>query len=156
VDRSYRGALLFNICAFTLPAIYGTLSKLWIAKIDSSMVSTAETYVYIGVAVEVINEGLPRAAYKVIGDKSRRTRGERIGISNAMILFQVALGALMSIVICAAAKAFTQSFVPGEVKAESERYVRIGAFSAVFSALDMAVSTATRSLDRYVPQLPTY
>jgi hypothetical protein len=40
---SYYGALLFNICAFTLPAVYGTLSKLWIAKIDSSMVSTAET-----------------------------------------------------------------------------------------------------------------
>jgi hypothetical protein len=104
---------------------------------------------YIGVAVEVINEGLPRAAYKVIGDKSRRTRVQRIGISNAMILFQICLGLFMSVIICAAAKNFTESFVPIEVRGESVKYVRIGAFSAVFSALDVSVSVATRTLDRY-------
>lgn len=116
------------------------------------MVSTAETYVYIGVVVEVINEGLPRAAYKVIGDKSRRTLSERIGISNAMIMFQVALGALLSIIICSAAESFTKSFVPIEVRGESVKYVRISAFSTLFSSLDIAVSVSTRALDR--PDVP--
>lgn len=37
---TYLGSLLFNIGAFALPAIYGTLSKLWIADIDSSRVVT--------------------------------------------------------------------------------------------------------------------
>ena len=150
--HSFHGALLFNALAFMLPAIYNTLSKLWIAKIDSSMLSTAETYIYIGVVVEVINEGLPRAAYKVIGDKTRRTFGQRVGIANAMIIFQVLLGALMSAIICAAAASFTESFVPIEVRGSSVRYVRISAFSTLFSALDVAVSVSTRALDR--PDVP--
>lgn len=37
---TYVGSLLFNLGAFALPAIYGTLSKLWIADIDSSRVVT--------------------------------------------------------------------------------------------------------------------
>ncbi|KAI4620646.1 uncharacterized protein J4E87_006971 [Alternaria ethzedia] len=69
---TYIGALLFNTCAFILPALYSTLSKLWVANIDSSMVVTTDTYTYIGVVAEVLNEGLPRAAYLVIGDKSSR------------------------------------------------------------------------------------
>ena len=40
-DR-YAGALLFNFAAFILPALYGTLSKLWVANIDSSLVVTTE------------------------------------------------------------------------------------------------------------------
>jgi hypothetical protein len=59
---SYTGTLLFNIGAFVLPALYGTLSKLWVANIDSSMVATTDAYTYIGVIAEVLNEGLPRAA----------------------------------------------------------------------------------------------
>lgn len=41
-DR-YPGALLFNMAAFLLPAVYSTLSKLWVARIDSSMVVTTES-----------------------------------------------------------------------------------------------------------------
>ncbi|KAK6422619.1 hypothetical protein LTR95_016652 [Oleoguttula sp. CCFEE 5521] len=55
----YTGALLFNIGAFVLPALYGTLSKLWVANIDSSLVVTTDAYTYIGVVAEVLNEGLP-------------------------------------------------------------------------------------------------
>lgn len=42
---TYLGSLLFNIGAFALPAIYGTLSKLWIADIDSSRVVTTGKHV---------------------------------------------------------------------------------------------------------------
>jgi hypothetical protein len=56
-------ALLFNIAAFFLPALYDTLSKLWVASIDSSLVVTTDIYTYIGVIAEVLNEGLPRAAF---------------------------------------------------------------------------------------------
>lgn len=38
----YFGSLSFNLAAFMLPALYGTLSKLWVANIDSSMVVTTE------------------------------------------------------------------------------------------------------------------
>ena len=65
---SYNGALLFNLAAFMLPALYGTLSKLWVANIDSSQVVTTDVYTYIGVIVNVLNDGLLRTAWSVIGD----------------------------------------------------------------------------------------
>lgn len=53
LDRStYLGALSFNIVAFALPALYGTLSKLWIVNIDSSQVVMTDVYTYIGVVAE--------------------------------------------------------------------------------------------------------
>jgi len=40
---SYHGALIFNLCAFLIPAVYGTLSKMWIANIDSSLDASLAT-----------------------------------------------------------------------------------------------------------------
>lgn len=40
----FTGAVLFNAATFLLPAIYGTLAKLWIANIDSSLVATTDVY----------------------------------------------------------------------------------------------------------------
>lgn len=145
---SYPGALLFNICTFILPALYGTLSKLWIAQIDSKMVVTTDTYTYINVVTEVINEGLPRAAFVLIGDRDSRTITSRIKLSNTLIIFQAILGTIMSVVIAASAQSFAKAFVPIEVREESLRYIRISAFSSVFGAVDVAVSAATRALDR--------
>ncbi|ELQ32363.1 hypothetical protein OOU_Y34scaffold01179g4 [Pyricularia oryzae Y34] len=38
--RTYTGALILNLASFILPALYGTLSKLWVANIDSSFIVT--------------------------------------------------------------------------------------------------------------------
>lgn len=134
--------------------MYATLSRLWVAKLDPALVSVTETYTYIGTAVEVVNEGLPRAAYLVIGDRARRSERERVAISYALIFVQCVLGAALSTVICAAAPVFAGAFVPQETRARSVSYVRVGAFSALASALDVAVSFAARALDRpYVPLL---
>ncbi|KAI9037549.1 uncharacterized protein KD926_000197 [Aspergillus affinis] len=59
--------------AFILPAIYGTLVKIWVANIDASLVVTTDVYTYIGTITEVINEGLPRAVWSTIADKEART-----------------------------------------------------------------------------------
>lgn len=114
------------------------------------MVVTTDAYTYISVVTEVINEGLPRAAFVIIGDRDSRTITSRIGLSNTLIIFQAILGTVMSIVIAVFAESFANAFVPVEVRQESLRYIRISAFSAVFSAIDVAVSAATRALDRYV------
>ena len=84
----YFGALLFNLAAFILPALYSTLSKLWVAQIDSSLIVLNDANTYMGVVVEVINEGLPRAAWVVIGNKSARSLSSRIGLTYTLILFQ--------------------------------------------------------------------
>ncbi|KAF2215788.1 hypothetical protein CERZMDRAFT_109658 [Cercospora zeae-maydis SCOH1-5] len=148
----YSGALLFNFCAFILPALYGTLSKLWVANIDRNLVVTTDVYTYIGVVSEVLNEGLPRAAWLIVGDRSNRSLASRLGLTHTLIIFQAVLGLLMSITFAAAAKQFAQVFVPENVREASLTYVRISAFSALASALETSVATATRALDQ--PDVP--
>ncbi|RYP66500.1 hypothetical protein DL771_007760 [Monosporascus sp. 5C6A] len=149
---TYNGALLFNVAAFFLPALYGTLSKLWVANIDASMVVTTDVYTYIGVFAEVLNEGLPRAAWVVVGDGASRTQAERLRLVHTLILFQAALGLLMSVVFAAAAPQLADAFVPAEVRAASLTYVRLSAFSVLASAVVTAAAAGTLALDR--PDVP--
>jgi len=76
-------------------------------------------YTYIGVVAEVLNEGLPRAAWVIIGDKASRTFASRVGLSYTLIIFQIILGTSMSIVFVADATSFAGVFVPIEVRATS-------------------------------------
>ena len=107
---TYSGALLFNLVAFVLPALYSTLSKLWVANIDKSLVVTTDVYTYIGVIAEVLNEGLPRAAWVVIGDKASRSLGHRLGLTHTLIIIQSLLGLIMSIGFVAGARNFAKGF----------------------------------------------
>ena len=150
--QRFPGSLLFNTGAFVLPALYGTLSKLWVANIDASMVVTTDAYTYINTVAEVINEGLPRAAWLIIGDKANRSLTERHRLSYTLILFQSILGLVLSICFVGAAKQFAEAFVPSEVREASLTYVRISAFSALTSAMETAVAAATRALDQ--PDVP--
>ena len=146
------GALLFNTGAFILPALYNTLVKIWIANIDSSHVATTDVYTYIGTIAEVLNEGLPRAVWVTIADKQARSFESRLGLAYTLVIFQAILGIIMSIVFASAAKAFSATFVPHDVQKSSVTYVRISAFSALSSAIEVAVSNATRALDK--PDVP--
>ncbi|KAK0660474.1 hypothetical protein QBC41DRAFT_286436 [Cercophora samala] len=148
----YAGALAFNTASFILPALYGTLSKLWVANINRDMVVTTDVYTYIGVLAEVLNEGLPRAAWVIIGDKSSRSLAARLSLSHTLILFQTILGLVMSLALLGGASTFAKGFVPIEVRDASLTYIRISAFSALSSALETAVASATRALDK--PDVP--
>ncbi|KAL4898831.1 hypothetical protein BDW74DRAFT_164378 [Aspergillus multicolor] len=151
---SYVGALLFNIAAFILPALYSTLVKIWIANIDSSLVVTTDVYTYIGTVAEVLNEGLPRAVWVTIADKEARSFKARLGLAHTLFIFQSILGLIMSIAFAAAARSFSSAFVPHDVREASITYVRISAFSAFSSAIEVAVSNATRALDK--PDVPFF
>lgn len=109
-------------------------------------------YTYIGVVAEVLNEGLPRAAWLVIGDKSSRSVPARIGLCHTLIIFQSILGLIMSIVFVAAAAQTAKAFVPVETRSTSLTYVRVAAFACLSSAIEVAVSNSTRALDR--PDVP--
>jgi Na+-driven multidrug efflux pump len=116
------------------------------------MVVTTDTYTYIGVVAEVLNEGLPRASYLIIGDKSNRSFRKRLQLTHTLIVFQSILGLIMSIGFVAGASTFAKGFVPVEVREASVTYVRISAFSAFSSAVEYAVNTSTRALDK--PDVP--
>ncbi|OQE37162.1 hypothetical protein PENCOP_c010G00307 [Penicillium coprophilum] len=148
----YLGSLLFNLGAFALPALYSTLSKLWVANIDAKQVVTTDIYTYIGVIVEVLNEGLPRSAWLVIGDKSTRTVHSRLNLAYTMILAQTALGTIMTVIFLAASKTLASGFVPVEVQQTSITYVRLSSVQAVTSAIEAALSSSTRALDN--PDVP--
>ena len=109
-------------------------------------------YTYIGVIAEVLNDGLPRAAWLVIGDKSTRTISSRLSISYSMILAQTFLGALMTIIFVAASEKLAGAFVPQEVRTASLTYVRISSVSALSSAMETVVSSCTGALDH--PDVP--
>lgn len=116
------------------------------------MVVTVDVFTYVGVVAEVLNEGLPRASWLIIGDSANRTMSARYSLSFTLIIFQTILGLVMSIVFIGAAKQFAAGFVPVEVRAASLTYVRISAFSALSSAIETAVATSTRALDK--PDVP--
>ena len=148
----YQGSLIFNLGAFFLPALYSTLSKLWIANIDPTQVITTDVYTYIGTVAEVLNEGLPRAAWLVIGDKTTRSMSSRLGLSYTLILFQTVLGAIMTVVFIAASDQLAAAFVPAQVREASITYVRISSVSTLSSAMQVAVADCTRALDN--PDVP--
>ena len=151
-DCRYRGSLAFNILAFLLPALYGTLDKFWVANIDPSQVVTTDVYTYVGVIVEVLNDGLPRSAWLIVGDKSTRSISARLEISHTLILVQTVLGAIMTIVFIASAERLAAAFVPAQVRDASIKYVQISSISALSSAIQVAVSNCTRALDN--PDVP--
>lgn len=150
-DR-YEGSLAFNLLAFLLPALYATLDKFWIANIDPSQVVTTDVYTYIGVIVEVLNDGLPRSAWLVIGDKSTRALPSRLGLSYTLILVQTILGAIMTVIFLASSERLAAAFVPVQVRDASIKYVQISSISAFSSAMMVAVSNCTRALDN--PDVP--
>lgn len=116
------------------------------------MVVTTDAYTYIGVVAEVINEGLPRASWLIIGDRANRSISARYSLSFTLIIVQSIQGLILSITFVGAAKQFASGFVPVEVRTASLTYVRISAFSSLSPAIETAVSTSTRALDK--PDVP--
>lgn len=149
---SYPGSLLFNISAFILPALYSTLSKLWVSSIDSSLVVTTDSYTYMSTAAEAVNEGLPRAAWVSIGDKSSRPLPARLQLTHSLIAFQSLAGLVLAVVFVAAAPSFAAAFVPVEVRRESLTYVRISAWTVFGGVVETATASCTRAMDR--PDVP--
>ncbi|KAI8917535.1 hypothetical protein DFJ77DRAFT_488310 [Powellomyces hirtus] len=151
IRATYYGAVGFNFVTLLLPALYGTLSKLWIAQLAPSQVVTTDVYTYVGVITEVVNEGLSRVAFNVIGNK-HRTDTYRRQLCWTLIAFQALCGLLLSVAFVVAAPSFASLFVPVEVRDNSITYVRIASFSSLFSVIQYATEAATRSLDR--PDVP--
>lgn len=116
------------------------------------MVVTVDAYTYIGVVAEVINEGLPRAAWLIIADNASRSMESRLGLSQTLIIFQASMGLIVSLIILGAATEFTAAFVPIEVRQTSLTYVRLSSFSVFSSSIEYATANATRAL--CMPDVP--
>lgn len=102
--------------------------------------------------MEVLNDGLPRASWTVMGDKSSRSPQSRISLSYTLIMFQTVLGFILTVVFIASAEKLAGAFVPSAVRQTSLNYVRISSVEALSSAVETAVSNCTRALDH--PDVP--
>lgn len=117
-----------------------------------NITNKSSVYTYISVFAEVLNEGLPRASWLIIGDKSSRTFSQRTQLANTLIAVQSLLGLVMSFIFLGAANSFAKAFVPVEIRHQSINYVRISSFSALTSAVESAVAASTRAMD--MPDVP--
>ncbi|TVY15114.1 hypothetical protein LARI1_G006187 [Lachnellula arida] len=150
--KRYTGSLLYNFGAFLLPALYETASKTWVAHVDPKQVIITDVYVYILVIANILNEGLPRAAWTVIGDKHNRSVNSRISLSYTLIQFQILSGLMITGVLILIADKIADAFVPDADRVTAVKYVRISSVVAFSSAMEVAVSNSTRALDR--PDVP--
>ncbi|KAJ5966667.1 hypothetical protein N7501_002915 [Penicillium viridicatum] len=122
-----------------LPAVYSTLSKLWVAKLSSSEVVTTDVYTYIGIIVEVMNDGIPRSAWLIIGDKSSRSLHSRLNLAWTTIIVCAAQGLLMTVIFLATSTKLVAAFVPAEVRHASYLLVRTVVVGARFSVTSIPV-----------------
>ncbi|EPS27027.1 hypothetical protein PDE_01968 [Penicillium oxalicum 114-2] len=150
--QRFSGSLIFNLATFSLPALYSTLSKLWVARIDSSLVVLTDIYTYIGIISEVLNEAFPRSAWNVIGDSNTRSVGPRLHLAHTLILVTAIQGFVLTIVFLAYPQCLASAFVPEEARDTSIVYVRLSVVQFLTSATEAALSSSTRALDN--PDVP--
>ncbi|CEJ62532.1 hypothetical protein PMG11_11029 [Penicillium brasilianum] len=150
--QTYWGSFIFNIGAFVLPALYSTLSKIWVAEIDSSQVVTTDVYTYIGVIVEVINEGFPRSAWLLIGDNATRSMRSRLDLTCTMIAATAVQGFVVMVILLIHPQSLASAFVPAKVRQSSMTYIRLSSVQFYTSAMEAALSSSTRALDN--PDVP--
>ena len=95
----------------------------------------------INTKLVAITEGLLRAVRFIIGDKSART-----------FYLQALLGLLLSIIFVSSALTSAKGLVHARMRSASLTYIRLSSFQCLSSAIETAVSSATRSLDE--PDIP--
>ncbi|KAF2261300.1 hypothetical protein CC78DRAFT_555149 [Lojkania enalia] len=115
------------------------------------MAVAMDSYTYIGIA-EVTNEGLFRASWLVIGDLSSCIFRARIQLTHSLIRFQSLLSLTVSIANFVCISTFAEGFVLIEIRASSINYVRIAAFLAFNSVIEVTINASTRALDK--PDVP--
>ena len=113
---------------------------------------TTDVYTYIGVIVEVLNEGFPRAAWLLIGDNANRSMRSRLELTCSMVAATAAQGFVVMIIFLIHPQSLASTFVPAEVRHSSVTYVRLSSVQFFTSAVEAALSSSARALDN--PDVP--
>ena len=95
----------------------------------------------------VLNEGLPRTAALIIGNKATRSLRQRLSFSTTMIVVQTTAGALLAAAGVLGAQQLAALFVPQSGRAAAIGYVRVSALSALSSSIEVR-KQPTRSLPK--------
>ncbi|XP_065557280.1 uncharacterized protein LOC136025308 [Artemia franciscana] len=147
----FIGAIMFNTAAMMVPATYFTLSKAWVAHINTTDVAITDSYTYLGVIAKILNEGLPSVGYLIIGDVTI-SKEKRFNLIHSLVCFQALAGLVMSLIFIFAASSLSSILIPGEVSSKSIRYIQISSCSIFFNVVDCTIVLAFRTADR--PDIP--
>ncbi|KAK2712484.1 hypothetical protein QYM36_011243, partial [Artemia franciscana] len=147
----FIGAIMFNTAAMMVPATYLTLSKAWVAHINTTDVAITDSYTYLGVIAKVLNEGLPSVGYLIIGDVTI-SKEKRFNLIHSLVCFQALAGLVMSSIFILAASFLSSILIPGEVSSKSIQYIQISSCSIFFNVVDCTIVLAFRTADR--PDIP--
>lgn len=148
----FLGALAFNALAFLLPASLTTLSKTWLPRTDSSHIGTSNEFQCLDFTSKLLNEGVPRAAWIVIGDTASRTYSERLRLTHTLMLFQLVISFVVFLLFSMLADLFVTPGLSDENHGRTLAYVRLIAGSMIPSAVETALVISSRALDR--PDIP--
>jgi len=99
----------------------------------------------------IVNDGLPQAAWNVIGDQTIRKLTSRVSLTYTLILFQV----IVALLICGFGMTNARASVvdtPDDLRIASLVYVRITYMSILSSIIEASVSNCARALDH--PEIP--
>lgn len=149
---SFVGSLWRNFLASILPALYVVLSRLWLAELNPEYVALTGAWTYVGAISNVINEGLPRAAWRVVGDRNTYSTRQRYELALALISFISALAVLLTVLLLLSAPWLAENFVPRALRTDSILFIRLGSLSHLFLTITNVLSICTRALDE--PDIP--
>lgn len=135
-----------------MPGIYPILTRTWIAALDPSVVVVADTYTYLDEIGQVLAQGFPRAAWRLVGDDAGTSFSARCALANTLLAMQGFLAIVFTIIICTTAPSFVDSYVPATVQAASASYVRMSVVSVACSMTVSCLSICARALDE--PDIP--
>lgn len=114
--------------------------------------AVTDTFNYLGIIAEALNEGLPKAAWRTIANRRDWRTDERYGMANTLILVQSCLALILMVATCSGAARFAQGFVPAAIRAQSLSYIRLTSVSTACSMVNAGLSSSARGLDH--PDIP--
>lgn len=130
---------------FALPALYSTLSIMWVANIDCSSVQLTQTYTYLQTINEAITEA-GRSCYNVIGDFTNRSRIQKFSLMNTLVSILVIMSFIIVIVISGARVSFVDNFTNGSAHSTAVVYVVIAAWAMFMNTISTLISGCLRSM----------
>ena len=138
----------FLILALLIPRIYSLINTIWIGHIDYSSLAIAEQYEFMGILIEIVNEGVP---FGVLALVSQNYKNRSIVVKQLLsgIILQLILSITLSTVILVNIASFVDLIgTPQEIVDRTIMYLSLRAISLPFASLALLLVVGIKSLGR--------
>jgi len=138
----------FLVLALLIPRIYSLINTMWIGHIDYSSLAIAEQYEFMGILIEIVNEGVPFGVLALVS-QNYKNRSVVLKQLFAGIILQLILSTTLSIIILSNMPLFVQIIgTSAEIVDKTIRYLSLRAIALPFNSLALLLIIGIKSLDR--------